>query len=163
MADERYKSVVGLEVHVQLLTATKPLCGCGTRFGLPLNSATCPVCLELRGSLPVMNCRAFELALRAALALNRQIAPFTKWHRKNYYYPDLPKNYQFSQCALPMTHDSWREINVAAGPKNALERLAKGYDSECSRVRPDLEIAQGQLRDYQARLGAPFPQRYSRS
>ncbi len=117
MADERYKIIVGLEVHVQLLTTTKLFCGCSTRFGLPPNSATCPVCLGLPGSLPVMNRRAFELALRAALSLNCQIAAFTKWDRKNYYYPDLPKNYQISQYDLPMSHDGWLEINVAADPK----------------------------------------------
>src|SRR5205814_3338671 len=101
---EPYTIVVGLEVHVPLLTRTKLFCGCKNQFGLPPNSATCPVCLGLPGSLPVMNERAFRLALKAALALNCQIANhpgqprgFTKWDRKNYYYPDLPKNYQISQ------------------------------------------------------------------
>src|ERR671925_530435 len=84
-----YRIVIGLEVHVQLLTRTKLFCGCANRFGLPPNSATCPVCLGLPGVLPVMNRTAFELALKAALALNCRIAPFTKWDRKNYYYPDL--------------------------------------------------------------------------
>ncbi len=115
MADA-YRIVVGLEVHVQLLTATKLFCGCSTKFGLPPNTATCPVCLGLPGSLPVMNRRAFELALRGALALNCQIARFTKWDRKNYWYPDLPKNYQISQYDLPMSHDGWLEINVAPDP-----------------------------------------------
>jgi aspartyl-tRNA(Asn)/glutamyl-tRNA(Gln) amidotransferase subunit B len=112
-----YKIVIGLEVHVQLLTRTKLFCGCSTQFGLPPNSATCPVCLGLPGVLPVMNRRAFDLALKAALALNCQIAPFTKWDRKNYYYPDLPKNYQVSQYDLPFSHDGWLEILTAAGPK----------------------------------------------
>jgi aspartyl-tRNA(Asn)/glutamyl-tRNA(Gln) amidotransferase subunit B len=111
---EPYKIVVGLEVHVQLLTKTKLFCGCRNQFGLPPNSATCPVCLGLPGSLPVMNEQAFKLALRAALALNCQIAGFTKWDRKNYYYPDLPKNYQISQYDLPFSHDGWLEINVGA-------------------------------------------------
>jgi aspartyl-tRNA(Asn)/glutamyl-tRNA(Gln) amidotransferase subunit B len=111
---EPYKIVVGLEVHVQLLTRTKLFCGCKNQFGLPPNSATCPVCLGLPGSLPVMNAKAFELALRAALALNCRIARFTKWDRKNYYYPDLPKNYQISQYDLPFSHDGWLEINVGA-------------------------------------------------
>jgi aspartyl-tRNA(Asn)/glutamyl-tRNA(Gln) amidotransferase subunit B len=109
MADP-YKTVIGLEVHVQLLTKTKLFCGCLNKFGLPPNSATCPVCLGLPGSLPVMNRVAFRLALRAALALNCQIAPFTKWDRKNYYYPDLPKNYQISQYDLPFSRDGWLEI-----------------------------------------------------
>jgi aspartyl-tRNA(Asn)/glutamyl-tRNA(Gln) amidotransferase subunit B len=106
-----YTTVVGLEVHVQLLTKTKLFCGCRNRFGLPPNSATCPVCLGLPGSLPVMNRAAFRLALRAALALNCQTAPFTKWDRKNYFYPDLPKNYQISQYDLPFSHDGYLEID----------------------------------------------------
>jgi aspartyl-tRNA(Asn)/glutamyl-tRNA(Gln) amidotransferase subunit B len=117
---EPYRVVVGLEVHVQLLTRTKLFCGCLNRFGLPPNSATCPVCLGLPGSLPVMNEKAFQLALRAALALNCQIAGFTKWDRKNYYYPDLPKNFQTSQYDLPFSHDGYLEINVHPDPK-------KGY------------------------------------
>src|SRR5436853_4666225 len=112
-----YRIVIGLEVHVQLLTRTKLFCGCSTRFGLPPNSATCPVCTGLPGVLPVMNRRAFELALKAALALNCQIAPLTKWDRKNYYYPDLPKNYQISQYDLPFSHDGWLEIETAARTK----------------------------------------------
>jgi aspartyl-tRNA(Asn)/glutamyl-tRNA(Gln) amidotransferase subunit B len=114
---EPYKIVIGLEVHVQLLTKTKLFCGCKNQFGLPPNTATCPVCLGLPGSLPVMNRKAFDLALRAALALNCQIAGFTKWDRKNYYYPDLPKNYQVSQYDLPFSHDGWLEINTAKDAK----------------------------------------------
>jgi aspartyl-tRNA(Asn)/glutamyl-tRNA(Gln) amidotransferase subunit B len=117
MADLPYKIVVGLEVHVQLLTKTKLFCGCLNKFGLPPNSATCPVCLGMPGVLPVMNRQAYELALKAALALNCGIARFTKWDRKNYYYPDLPKNYQISQYDLPMSHDGWLEINASADPK----------------------------------------------
>src|SRR5436305_962591 len=112
-----YRIVIGLEVHVQLLTRTKLFCGCSTEFGLPPNSATCPVCAGLPGALPVMNRRAFELAVKAALALNCEIAPYTKWDRKNYYYPDLPKNYQISQYDLPFSHDGWLEIRTDAGPK----------------------------------------------
>jgi aspartyl-tRNA(Asn)/glutamyl-tRNA(Gln) amidotransferase subunit B len=112
MAERPYRIVIGLEVHVQLLTRTKLFCGCSTQFGLPPNSATCPVCIGLPGVLPVMNRKAFELALRAALALNCKVAAFTKWDRKNYYYPDLPKNYQISQYDLPFSSDGWFEINV---------------------------------------------------
>src|SRR5258708_35027123 len=112
-----YRIVIGLEVHVQLLTRTKLFCGCSTQFGLPPNSATCPVCCGMPGALPVMNRRAFDLALKAALALNCTVARFTKWDRKNYYYPDLPKNYQISQYDLPMSHDGRLEINAAGDPK----------------------------------------------
>ena len=129
MADP-YKTVIGLEVHVQLLTKTKLFCGCKNQFGLPPNSATCPVCLGMPGSLPVMNRHAFDLALKAALALNCQIANhpgekpgFTKWDRKNYYYPDLPKNYQISQYDLPFSHDGHLDINVNPDPK-------KGYTAK---------------------------------
>jgi aspartyl-tRNA(Asn)/glutamyl-tRNA(Gln) amidotransferase subunit B len=112
-----YRIVIGLEVHVQLLTRSKVFCGCSTQFGLPPNSATCPVCIGMPGVLPVMNRRAFDLGLKAALALNCQIAGFTKWDRKNYYYPDLPKNYQISQYDLPFSHDGWLQIETAAGSK----------------------------------------------
>src|SRR5262249_16745956 len=87
------------------------------QFGLPPNSATCPICTGLPGVLPVMNRHGFDLALKAALALNCQIATFTKWDRKNYYYPDLPKNYQISQYDLPFSREGWLEIETAAGPK----------------------------------------------
>ena len=112
-----FHTVIGLEVHVQLLTQTKLFCGCSTKFGLPPNSATCPVCAGLPGSLPVMNRRAFDLALKAALALNCEIAPFTKWDRKNYYYPDLPKNFQTSQYDLPFSHDGWLDVTTSAGTR----------------------------------------------
>jgi aspartyl-tRNA(Asn)/glutamyl-tRNA(Gln) amidotransferase subunit B len=112
-----YKLVIGLEVHVQLLTRTKLFCGCPNQFGLPPNSATCPVCLGMPGVLPVMNRAAFELALKAALALDGKVAGFTKWDRKNYYYPDLPKNYQISQYDLPFCDGGHLAIETAAGPK----------------------------------------------
>jgi aspartyl-tRNA(Asn)/glutamyl-tRNA(Gln) amidotransferase subunit B len=117
MVDPPYRTVIGLEVHVQLLTQSKLFCGCSTQFGLPPNSATCPVCIGMPGTLPVMNRRAFDLALKAALALNCQIAGFTKWDRKNYYYPDLPKNYQISQYDLPFSSGGQLDIQTAVGPK----------------------------------------------
>lgn len=117
MADLPYRIIIGLEVHVQLLTRTKLFCGCSTQFGLPPNSATCPVCIGMPGVLPVMNRRAFELSLKAATALNCQIASFTKWDRKNYYYPDLPKNYQISQYDLPFSHDGWLDVEAGGATK----------------------------------------------
>jgi aspartyl-tRNA(Asn)/glutamyl-tRNA(Gln) amidotransferase subunit B len=87
-------------------------CSCSTKFGAPPNTQTCPVCIGMPGSLPVMNRKAFELSLKTAVALNCEIPHFTKWDRKNYYYPDLPKGYQISQFDLPMSHDGWLEIEA---------------------------------------------------
>lgn len=98
-----YTIVIGLEIHVQLLTESKMFSSCGTDFGLPPNTQTDPVSLGLPGTLPVMNRKAFDLALKTALAFGAEITPFTKWDRKNYYYPDLPKNYQISQYDLPFS------------------------------------------------------------
>jgi aspartyl-tRNA(Asn)/glutamyl-tRNA(Gln) amidotransferase subunit B len=101
--NQPYDVVIGLEVHVQLLTQSKMFCGCSTTFGAPPNTQTCPVCIGMPGTLPVMNRHAFDLSLAAAVALDCKIAPFTKWDRKNYYYPDLPKGYQISQFDLPFS------------------------------------------------------------
>ena len=114
-----FTTVIGLEVHVQLQTATKLFCGCPTTFGAPPNTQVCPTCLGLPGSLPVMNRHAFDLAVRAALALDCTIAPFTKWDRKNYFYPDLPKGYQISQFDLPFSSDGFLEV---VDPKGAFSR-----------------------------------------
>ncbi len=102
MGDLTYKVIVGLEIHVQLSTNSKMFCGCALAFGAEPNSRVCPVCLGLPGALPVMNAQAVEYALLAAVALNCEVAAFTKWDRKSYYYPDLPKNYQISQYDLPL-------------------------------------------------------------
>ena len=107
-----YTIVIGLEVHVQLLTESKMFSACGTEFGLSPNTQTDPVSLGLPGTLPVMNGKAFELALKTAVALNAEISRFTKWDRKNYYYPDLPKNYQISQYDLPFSRHGWVEVPV---------------------------------------------------
>ena len=108
----KYEPVIGLEVHVQLLTKTKIFCGCSTRFGDPPNSNVCPVCLGLPGTLPVLNKRAVEMAMRAALAINCTVHKHSRFARKNYFYPDLPKGYQISQYELPLATGGWIEIDV---------------------------------------------------
>ena len=112
-----YELVAGIETHVQLETRTKMFCACAVRFGAPPNSLTCPVCLGHPGSLPTLNRRALELGLRAALALECSITPRTKFDRKNYYYPDLPKNYQISQFDVPLARGGSLEIRTKAGAR----------------------------------------------
>jgi len=113
----KYEPVIGLEVHVQLLTKTKIFCGCSTRFGDPPNSNVCPVCLGLPGTLPVLNKRAVEMAMRASLALNCTVHEHSRFARKNYFYPDLPKGYQISQYELPLATGGWLEIEVGGVKK----------------------------------------------
>ncbi len=106
----KYEAVIGLEVHAQLLTRTKIFCGCSTRFGDDPNSNVCPVCLGLPGTLPVLNKRAVEMGIRASLALNCTVHEHSRFARKNYFYPDLPKGYQISQYELPLATGGWVEI-----------------------------------------------------
>src|SRR5579872_7515883 len=113
----RYEPVIGLEVHVQLATATKIFCGCPTSFGAPPNTNVCPVCLGLPGALPVLSREAVEMAMRAAMALNCAIRPVSRFARKNYFYPDLPKGYQISQYDEPIAEHGWVDIALDGAQK----------------------------------------------
>ncbi|MGH9342375.1 MAG: Asp-tRNA(Asn)/Glu-tRNA(Gln) amidotransferase subunit GatB [Terriglobia bacterium] len=109
---QKYEMVIGLEVHVQLLTQSKIFCGCSTQFGAPANTHTCPVCLALPGALPVLNREAVTMAMKAAMALGCTINPRSRFARKNYFYPDLPKGYQISQYDEPLAEHGSVEIEV---------------------------------------------------
>ncbi|HEX4592846.1 MAG TPA: Asp-tRNA(Asn)/Glu-tRNA(Gln) amidotransferase subunit GatB, partial [Bryobacteraceae bacterium] len=113
----KYEPVIGLEVHVQLNTRTKIFCGCPTGFGAPPNTNVCAVCLGLPGALPVLNGRAVDMAIQAALAMHCRVNSFSRFARKNYFYPDLPKGYQISQYDQPLAEHGWLEIFVDGSKK----------------------------------------------
>ena len=123
-----YEAVIGLEVHIHLKTRTKAFCGCSTEFGSPANSQVCPVCLGLPGSLPVLNKIALDYAIKAGLALNCAVQAYTKFDRKHYYYPDLPKNYQISQYDLPISKEGF--LDIYAEGKNKRIRIKRVHLEE---------------------------------
>ena len=144
----KYEPVIGLEVHVQLLTRTKIFCGCSTRFGDPPNTNVCPVCLGLPGTLPVLNKRAVEMAMRASLALNCTVHDHSRFARKNYFYPDLPKGYQISQYELPLATGGWLEVEVGGAKKrigitrlhleeDAAKNLHEGFSQSATKAYID--------------------------
>jgi len=113
----RYEAVIGLEIHAQLLTESKMFCGCSIKFGAEPNTQTCPVCIGMPGVLPVANKKAIEYVIKTGLAVNCKIAPYSRFARKNYFYPDLPKGYQISQYELPICEHGFVEITVEGSTK----------------------------------------------
>jgi aspartyl-tRNA(Asn)/glutamyl-tRNA(Gln) amidotransferase subunit B len=149
-AHARYEPVIGLEVHVQLLTRTKIFCSCSAAFGAPPNTNVCPVCLGLPGSLPVLNREAVEFAVRAAMALNCEIRETSIFARKNYFYPDLPKGYQISQYDKPLAEHGWIEIQATGTAKrigitrlhleeDAGKSLHEGFPDSAEKTYLDLD------------------------
>lgn len=147
-----YETIIGLEVHSQLLTASKMFCGCDANYhDAPANTHVCPVCLGLPGSLPVINKRAVEYAMRIGLALNCKIPSMTKWDRKNYHYPDLPKGYQISQYDLPLTQQGYLTIETEDGERRIGIRRAH-LEEDTGRL---YHVDGGALVDYN-RSGVPL-------
>ncbi len=144
---ERFDPVIGLEVHVELGTATKMFCGCVTGFGAEPNTQVCPTCLGLPGSLPVVNAVAVESAIRIGLALNCSIAPWSRFARKNYFYPDMPKNYQVSQYDEPIAFDGYLDIEVPTpdGPRPFRIEIERAHMEEDTGKTSHLGGATGRI------------------
>lgn len=148
-----YETVIGLEVHVELSTKSKIFCGCSTEFGAPPNTHTCPICLGHPGVLPVLNRQAVEYAMKAAMALNCRIAEHSKFDRKNYFYPDLPKAYQISQYDQPLGSGGWIEIDVDGERKKI--GITRVHLEEDAGKLIHAENGDGSLVDYN-RVGVPL-------
>ncbi len=130
---DKVKAVIGLEIHVELATATKMFCRCRNHFGDEPNTNVCPVCLGMPGALPVMNALAVELAMKVGLALGCEVDPLTKWDRKSYYYPDLPKNYQITQYDMPLCRDGEMEIALADGATRKIRILRAHLEEDAGK------------------------------
>jgi len=149
----QFETVIGLEVHVELSTKTKIFCGCSTEFGAPPNTHTCPICLGHPGVLPVLNRQAVEYAMKAAMALNCEIAEYSKFDRKNYFYPDLPKAYQISQYDQPIGRNGWIEIEVN-GEKKRIGITRVHLEEDAGKLN-HMENEDGSLVDFN-RVGVPL-------
>jgi aspartyl-tRNA(Asn)/glutamyl-tRNA(Gln) amidotransferase subunit B len=158
-----HEIVIGLEVHAQLLTRSKMFCGCPTAYGAPPNTQTCPICQGMPGTLPVVNRRAIEYAMRAALAFHCRVNAGCRFARKHYYYPDMPKNYQISQYEEPLAADGWLEIDGAggAGRRIGIERLHLEEDVGKLVHEGTLDMARASLVDFN-RAGVPLMETVSR-
>ncbi|NOR64906.1 MAG: Asp-tRNA(Asn)/Glu-tRNA(Gln) amidotransferase subunit GatB, partial [Candidatus Scalindua sp.] len=151
----KYEVVIGLETHAELDTESKLFCGCCTKFGSEPNTQTCPVCLGLPGALPVMNKKAFEHSLKAALTLNCEISEFTNFDRKSYYYPDLPKNYQTSQNYFNIGNNGYVDI-VVKGKEKRIDIHNVHLEEEAGKlVHPEASGANYSLVDFN-RAGVPL-------
>ncbi|SNX53008.1 Asp-tRNA(Asn)/Glu-tRNA(Gln) amidotransferase subunit GatB [Thermoanaerobacterium sp. RBIITD] len=148
-----YEAVIGLEVHAELLTKTKIFCSCSTEFGGEPNTHVCPVCLGLPGTLPVLNKKVVEFAVKAGLALNCEIPNFSKMDRKNYFYPDLPKAYQISQYDLPLCKNGYVEIETSDGYKKKIGLTRIHIEEDAGKLMH--ENVDGSLIDYN-RTGVPL-------
>jgi len=151
----KYEVVMGLETHAELDTESKLFCGCSTKFGSEPNTQTCPVCLGLPGVLPVMNKKAFEHSLKAALALNCEISNFTNFDRKSYYYPDLPKNYQISQNYFNIGNNGYVDIVVKGNEKRIGIHNVHLEEEAGKLVHPETSGANYSLVDFN-RAGLPL-------
>ena len=153
-----YTIIIGLETHVQLLTESKLFCGCSTEFGAEPNTQTCPVCIGMPGTLPVMNETAFDLSLKTAVALNCEIAEFTKWDRKQYFYPDSPKGYQISQYDLPFSSNGWLEISDPKDrfPKKRVGIIRAHLEEDAGKSMHDEAHGRGDSRIDLNRVGTPL-------
>jgi aspartyl-tRNA(Asn)/glutamyl-tRNA(Gln) amidotransferase subunit B len=151
----KYISTIGLEVHVQLKTRSKMFCACPVEFGAPPNAHTCPICLGLPGALPVMNHEALRMTVLAGLMLDCDIAPICKFDRKNYFYPDMPKNYQISQYDMPLCANGKVPLHDLAYPKDAQKNIATP-DKEVHLVRIHLEEDVAKSFHFETNTGIDF-------
>ena len=131
--NETVMPVIGLEIHVELATATKMFCRCRNHFGDPPNTNVCPVCIGMPGVLPVMNARAVEYSMKVGLALDCSVSGFTKWDRKGYYYPDLPKNYQISQYDLPLSANGHLDVPLEDGSTKTIRVLRAHLEEDAGK------------------------------